>query len=177
MNRLPVNIKHKIKTLREKFSGIPVPVIAMAQELGIKIYESYDFTNTQSGSIKKEDGQFVIYLNGLDSPTRKRFTIAHEMGHFLMHSDYLNQGKESITEIKQPVPILKRPSSSTDVLAEEKKREIEANCFAAELLMPEEKFKEVFSQANKIDEVANTFNVSPSAVTIRAKDLLGLFMI
>jgi len=175
MTTLPATIKTKIQELRNKFKEIPVPIIAIANELGIKIYETFDFNNTQSGSIKKESGQFIIYLNSLDSPSRKRFTIAHEIGHFLMHSDYLNKGNEAITEIKQPT--LNRPSSADEIEPEQKKREIEANAFAAELLMPEDEFKKVFTQSNKIEDVAETFHVSPSAVTIRAKDLLGLFMI
>src|SRR5260370_2801798 len=114
--KLPKNIKTKILELREKHVGVPVPVIAIARELKIKIYETYDFDNTQSGSIKKEDGKYVIYLNTSDSAERKRFTIAHELGHFLMHNEYLNQGNESVTESKQHYPSLNRTATSEDIV-------------------------------------------------------------
>lgn len=177
MYGLPAEAQKKLQELREKFNEIPVPVIAIAKELGIKIYEASDFSRTQSGSIKKEKGRYVIYLNGLDHPTRKRFTIAHEIGHFLLHRDYLNQGNEAITEIKQPVTELNRPADPTPMNEAERKREIEANRFAAELLMPSEEFKEAFKQANNVEDIADKFYVSSSAVAVRAKDLLGYIII
>jgi len=177
MYRLPAEAQKKLQKLRERFKEIPVPVIAIAKELGIKIYETFDFSRTQSGSIKKENGRYVIYLNGRDHSTRKRFTIAHEIGHFLLHHDYLSRGNEAITEIKQPFGELNRPAESISMKEEEKKREIEANRFAAELLMPSEEFKEAFEQADNIEDIADKFYVSPSAVAVRAKELLGYMII
>lgn len=176
MNTLPHYIKTKLQELREKFNVIPVPVVAIAKDLGITIFETFDFSASESGSIRKEKAEYIIYLNGLDIPTRKRFTIAHEIGHFLLHRDYLDQGHEAVTNIKQPV-VLNRASRPKVVTAEDKKREIEANKFAAELLMPKEAFEAAFEEANNLEELANTFNVSPSAAAVRAENLLGYTII
>lgn len=155
---------------------LPVPVVAIAQDLGLSIYETDDFKKNESGSIKQESDGFNIYLNINDSPERKRFTIAHEIAHFILHKSLLLSGEELVDEIKQPIDKLNR-SKLRNLTQKEKLREIEANQFAAELLMPEEAFKDAWEYAESMDQMAEKFSVSPSAVTIRAKELLGIFMI
>lgn len=70
-----------IEAVLEKHKGtFPVPVIAIANDLGKEVYKINDFEDTESGSLRKEDGKFVIYVNAKHTSTRKRFTIAHEIG-------------------------------------------------------------------------------------------------
>jgi hypothetical protein len=83
---------------------------------------------------------------------RRRFTLAHELGHYFLHSQ---QGKRSIQATR---------SGSGPV-------EWEANWFAAALLMPEEAFKEKFTTARNIYEIAGIFGVSPAAAQVRAAQL------
>ncbi len=171
LKKLPEDIQKKY------INETPIPVVAVAKDLGIDIFETPDFAHHESGSIKKEGNTFVIYLNTNDSIERKRFTIAHEIGHFLLHKNYLDKGKELVDESKQPTPgvVLKR-AINDDMDLEKRKMEVQANRFAAELLMPEEMFKKVWNESIVIEEIAEAFNVSPSAVTVRAKELFNSFM-
>jgi Zn-dependent peptidase ImmA (M78 family) len=169
-----INLLHS--ELKKKYlNQIPVPIIALARELGLSIYETDGFKKNESGSIIKESDGFNIYLNITDTPERKRFTIAHEIAHFLLHQDLLLEGEELVDNIKQPIDKLNR-SKLPNLTQKEKSREIEANQFAAELLMPEDAFKDAWEYAQSVEQVAQKFNVSPSAITIRAKELLGIFM-
>lgn len=165
-----------IEEIKEQYKGcVPVPIVAIANALGLAVYETSDFSDEQSGSIRKEGDNFVIYVNAQHPDTRKRFTIAHEIAHFLHDQDYFQHNNDEIVStVKQPLALHR---SSTDELPEqERKREVEANKTAADLLMPEEKFREIFEQAKTIEEVAATFQVSPSAATIRAEKLMHTFI-
>jgi Zn-dependent peptidase ImmA (M78 family) len=86
-----------------------------------------------------------------DSEGRLRFTLAHEIGHWICHS----QGEAA-------PPVLCR---SEDVgLGADRLLEREANVFAAELLMPELAVRDVFARTSRLDEVARAFYVSPQAM-------------
>lgn len=153
----------------------PVPVVSLAKELGLNVYETYDFEDSKSGAIRKEKDGFVIYVNAKHPLARKRFTIAHEIAHFLNDQDYFetHDGFDELT--KQPsFAELKRGDQPN---GEERNREIRANKFAAELLMPENKFREIYEDANSIEEIANYFQVSTSAASIRANQLFNTVFI
>lgn len=172
ISKLPNNIRQKY------LKQLPVPIIAIAHDLGLRVFESENFRETESGSIKKENSDFHIYVNEADPPARKRFTIAHEIAHFLLHRNYLKDIKEHVDEVKLPIGngSLNRAKVSLQSQSQ-KKLEIEANKFAAELLMPEAAFKNAWDKANQIDDVAETFDVSPSAASFRAKELFGAIMV
>lgn len=174
MNKLLNALPYEI---RQKYLGkIPVPIVAIARELGLNIYGSYDFKNVESGSIRKEKDGYNIYINPEDPPARRRFTVAHEIGHYLLHKNLLESGDELVETIKQPITQLNRSKYKKSDL-EEQQREIEANSFAAALLMPEKTFKDVWQTSTAIEDLAEAFKVSPSAATLRAKELLGSIMI
>jgi len=145
----------------------PVPIINIANELDLKIYETKSLADNQSGVIKKENDNFVIYVNQKHSPERKRFTIAHEIVHFLKHRDKI--GDEHVTSSRQP---LMRSDYESNDLAE-RQMETEANKIAADILMPREKFIKIWQALENLEEVAQKFKVSISAATIRANYLLG----
>ena len=69
---------------------VPVDVIKIANANDIKVYEG-DLDKKTSGAIryKKEEDKFEILVNKNDAKTRQRFTIAHELGHYFLHQDYL----------------------------------------------------------------------------------------
>ena len=98
-------------------------------------------------------GKFKIWLSPYTAPARDVFTIAHELGHYFLHSKI---GK---------IPIEVRREGNNRV-------EWEANCFAASFLLPETAFREAWTTHNRnIDMVAAQFGVSTSVVSIRAKRL------
>jgi Zn-dependent peptidase ImmA (M78 family) len=118
-------------------------------------YRELDDLVGESGSVfvhRKYD--FDILLPIYTSKTRDRFTIAHELGHYFLHS---NQGE---------IPLVAYRSGSTRI-------EWEANWFAASLVMPADEFKTSLRQLNgRIESVAFQFGVSVEAAKVR-QDALG----
>lgn len=113
-------------------------------------------TGPTDGSIHvRGPRNFTIFLSPYTGPLRDRFTIAHELGHYFLHS----------LVGEKPIEINREGSGRV---------EWEANWFAAGFLMPEEKFREVWRETSgRIPALASRFNVSTQAVQIRAK-VLGL---
>ena len=64
-----------------------VPIEEIAKKYGIQI-NHLSLSNEVSGAMKRKSksGCPVIIVNDNDTDERKRFTIAHELGHFLLHS-------------------------------------------------------------------------------------------
>lgn len=134
--------------------------------LNLKYFEC-DFEDSKiSGQIEKEDGLFKIYVNRKHPLTRKRFTIAHEIGH------YISFLKKSYSEEQ-----LKNNTSHEDYAISYRKKDVcskaetEANQIAAEMLMPEDKVRELMDKNLTPEEMADIFYVSPSAMTIRLEQI------
>ena len=146
-----------------------VPVESIANALGIQVVRSAADWN-QSGFLLRDSGQTIIGLNSRNAPVRQRFTIAHELGHFHLH-----EGKKLIVD--QSAVINKRDqlaSTGTD------EQEIEANAFAASLLMPKNMVKEAAEEELRtnpatredfISSLAKKFDVSAEAMSIRLSNL------
>ncbi len=108
----------------------------------------------------------MIGVNANHPIARRRFTIAHELGHVLLlaHDDLHVDGNL----------ILRNATSSQGI----DRREIEANAFAAELLMPVDMLREEIRRRGGIDlnddrvvgDVASAFGVSVQALLIRLSD-------
>lgn len=100
-----------------------------------------------------------IYINQYDNLRRQNFTMAHELAHFVLeHSSSLINGRKDES-------ILLRSDNDDEV-------EKEANDFAAELLMPENEFRECIEKGiNTFEQLALYFDVSISAIKYRAYKL------
>ena len=116
--------------------------------------------STDSGSIEIKDGKFEIRLAIATGPLRDRFTIAHELGHYVLHFLYRKQFlAEPLTEM-----IAQRYGASAV--------EREANQFAAAFLMPEEEYKAAFRELNGDHTgLSRLFGVSRIASEVRAQAL------
>jgi Zn-dependent peptidase ImmA (M78 family) len=74
------------KTLLEHgMYSIPVDPVKLANSYGIKVSNALFSDSTLSGMIAQRGDNTTLLVNDNDSPTRKRFTIAHELGHKLLH--------------------------------------------------------------------------------------------
>lgn len=149
---------------------IPVPVVDIAKKLGLAIYE-IDMPKIEGvvpsgalipNTIKDDEGKIIpngwtILINEKETHTRKRFTIAHEIGHFLIHKDKAFIDNFSSGEI------FYRTGNSI--------QEKEANYFAANLLMPEDKVKEIWKLSSGPAEMADKFDVSEISMTFRLTNL------
>lgn len=135
---------------------IPFEVDEFIRHLGVRIRREA-MNDDVSGYLRYIDGTWVIGVNNLHHPRRQRFTLAHELAHYVLH-------KKSSGEFVDKVLFR---SLSTDSPYER-----EANEFAANILMPEGEFRQ-FAQSvsKKIEDIAEHFDVSALAVRLRAKNL------
>jgi Zn-dependent peptidase ImmA (M78 family) len=143
-----------------RFASSPFPfdIVGFGKALGLEIKES-ELPGKISGFIKQDEkGKISICVNKFDSPKRKRFTIAHEIGHYFLHSDQLIEG------IVDGIG-LNRDGTRNEI-------ENQANSFAADLLMPESYFRELWQRDDSsVTSMADFFLVSESAIVTRAKFL------
>lgn len=140
-----------------------VSLDVMAQKLGIKVYESdlTDITGSLSGFITYDDPATKshprIYIEKSMSPERKKFTLAHELGHHFLHEG-----------VKLRLDNLDYSLENKDTTEES-----EANYFAASLLIPKELLLKLLDQKKSVEEIADYFQVSLSAARNRVKWMLN----
>lgn len=135
----------------------PVPIEKVAELFAIKIIP-YNFPENFSGLIQEVNGQMVIGVNKKHHPNRQRFTISHEIAHYLLgHSVGHSIGlTNDIFESNQSIL--------------EANKEKEANVFAGELLMPTNILTADIQRLRgkaKIPDLAKMYEVSEQAMSIR----------
>lgn len=154
--------------------SIPIPVDRIARALGAQIRFS-PLDEELSGLICIKDGVPIIGVNTLHHPHRQRFTIAHEIAHLQLHRDHITSAVHVDKRFNEAV--LKRDADSatgTEWL------EIEANFFAAALLMPRHILVQHLT-ASRIDidddgpleDLSKKFHVSKATLQYRIRNLLG----
>lgn len=169
-------IELKAESLLKKynlFDLIPIDVFSLAKSIGINFID-HKLSDDISGVLIINNGIGSIGYNSNHPIVRQRFTVAHEIGHFV-----LNHSREGSVFIDQPskhmTTKLYRNSNSS---SGENLQEIEANNFAASLLMPK---KHVIPQSknysisdltgNGIEKMAKVFNVSTQSMIFRLINL------
>lgn len=164
-------IEARVIELLTQFN-VTAPSIAVKQivkDLGLNLI-SYDFgeKNEISGILVIENGIGTIGYNPQNSKQRQRFTIAHELGHFLLHG-------HSKSEVFVDTDFIVKYRSEKNYSPHEVRQEQEANAFAAELLMPKklllaELKKDSYRQISEqevIKNLAKVFEVSILAMSYR----------
>lgn len=131
----------------------PVPLEKIALSLNYRPLGFDPEVNPQlagvAGMVDYE--QKTLYVNSSDSVARQRFTLAHEIGHVLLHS-----GSGSLVDYRSN---LENPVET---------KEYEANKFAAALLMPRTEFvRKWFLWRGNTELLGKYFGASPQAVEIR----------
>ncbi len=135
---------------------VPFEIDEFIRHLGVRIRREA-MNDDVSGYLKYVDGTWVIGVNNLHHPRRQRFTLAHELAHYVLHK---NSSGEFVDKV------LFRSLNA------ESPKEREANEFAAKLLMPDEEFRQFVQNDSKIiEDIAEHFDVSALAVKLRAKNL------
>jgi len=147
----------------------PVPLERIARHLGLRV-EPAELGDDVSGILVVEKDMGSIGYNLFQHPVRQRFSIAHEIGHFVLHHRFRNLFID-----KHYTAVYKRhqPESGTD-----QRFEVEANRFAACLLMPREllsqeipKLSLDLGDESALQELADAFAVSTQAMSIRLSQL------
>ena len=145
-----------IATVKEHQKEAPVPMVRLANALGIKVYESPHFTDEISGYIKRNNENYDIYVNKHHSDKRKRFTIAHELAHFYLHKNFIGDGLTDDYMYRSGLGSAK---------------ETEANNLGAEILMPKDLLVKYNYENKSVSELAEIFNVSEAAMSIRLRNM------
>lgn len=145
-----------LDVIREHQRTIPVQTVALANDLGVKVYRVPNWPKDLSGMVRKNTdspGGFDIFVNADHPEVRRRFTIAHEIAHIVLHPHLIGDG---ITD-----DALLRSGLSNAV-------EAQANRLAADILMPRARLNEYLAKGvSSVRELAKTFQVSEQAMAIR----------
>ena len=149
----------------------PVPVEHVARALGARlVFEPLD--DELSGLLYRGAGGSTIGVNSAHPRTRQRFTVAHEVGHLVLHED------KAMFVDKLVRVHLRDSNSATGTLSEER----EANAFAAALLMPRSQVMEALNRVKELTgddlvrSLAERFEVSSQAMEYRLANL-GLVVV
>jgi Zn-dependent peptidase ImmA (M78 family) len=159
------------RTLRNTESyRVPVPIHLVAQRLNLTL-EAAALGDKVSGMLVVQGDQGAIGYNSAHARVRQRFTISHEIAHYLLHAR--RSGKAQLF-IDRHVAFRRDEQSSAGVNREE----IEANQLGAALLMPRGLVQqEVRSQDLDLDDseaielMAKRFQVSTAAMSNRLANL------
>lgn len=166
-------IREKYHTKRNTF----VDVEKIAKKLGIQVMSGqFSAKGGQQVSgilrIDPSNGHPIIAIQSNESPVRQRFTIAHEIGHYLLHKD-----NQLHVDHKKPevITLMFRDETSSNATS---MKEIQANQFAAELLMPSDEIlacikENTVAESDEdnifelIKALADRYQVSTTAMAIK----------
>lgn len=138
-------------------SPLPVNPLALAQRLGIAVRDA-QLPPDQSGMIVMHDGEgATITLNARDHENRRRFTCAHEIGHYVRRGDV---GTRTFVDHRDTLAGLGVDSE-----------EIYANQFAAAILMPAHLVQQFRDQGLSAEQMAVQFRTSVQAMNLRLRNL------
>jgi len=153
----------------------PVKVQVLAEQLSIRVVEMALDENTSGMLVRKGDA-VTIAVNESHHRNRKRFTIAHELGHHQLHLS-ARSGSEAYFIDRLVVKLRdERASEGTQ------QEEVEANAFAAALLMPEQLLRRALPgmpavanawdlSEDRVRQLARQFGVSQQAMSFRLLNL------
>ncbi len=148
----------------------PVDINELIKTLDISIDTRPDFKKIKVlGSISIKDNAPIIWINRIanQQETRKRFTLAHELGHYMLHLAPMKSWDKTDGFIDEKIGFNR--DQEWDY------KEMEANRFAAQILMPVDYVQLEYGKrkgSDKIvEELANFFNVSKIAMKYRLESL------
>lgn len=158
-DELPIEVVTRFAT-----RGAPVDVERLALEIGLKVHRDASLGPEISGKIVKATpplggfAGYAIFINYTHPQGRQRFTIAHEIAHFVLHRDLIGDGV------------------SDDALYRSKLNEwyeTQANRLAADILLPANLVREAYKRdgLKSFAALATRFDVSVDAIRIRLREL------
>ncbi len=145
---------------------VPVDVERPLEKLGIQYRKAY-LPREISGMLEGRENTFLITVATNDPQTRQRFTLAHELGHYILHRKLIGDGLDDdrayrSTEVGNYHNTLIGPREETL-----------ANRFAVNLLMPLElvagewNARKRDKSSKTVEEMAQLFKVSKRSMAIR----------
>ncbi len=172
MNYLEINRIAQDLILEHSVFAAPIKVEDIARSIGIKVIP-YPLEQNMSGLLVLENGAAVIGYNQNEARVRRRFTVAHEIGHYALHRDKSDRQvfvDKNFKAMFRRVELVDEPAAA--------RLETEANVFAACLLMPEKLVREEAGKTeldlggeDSIKDLAKIFDVSSTAMHYRLLNL------
>lgn len=139
---------------------LPIDPVALASRMGARVVSDPSLQQEGiSGSFEFDETGPLIRVNPYDPPVRQRFTVAHEIGHWLL------------LHVKPGELAHRDPTNQYAVLDS---KEVEANRFAAQLLMPSHVTEDLVKMVPpmlRTEILAQQFNVSTAAMSYRLRNL------
>jgi Zn-dependent peptidase ImmA (M78 family)/DNA-binding XRE family transcriptional regulator len=139
----------------------PVDVAKLAELCGVMVLYS-EFPDSLSGLVFAHDGAAVIGVNENHPPNRQRFSLAHELGHYLLGHHQQSRGYEDRFHID---------TSDGTPPGFDWRAERAANDFGAEVLMPRRLISQAFKKTQDPAALAGMFEVSELAMGYRLVNL------
>ena len=129
----------------------------IADKLGL-VYEEVDyFPDDVDSLIIPVDDRVIAVMNLKQSKSRRRFSLAHEICHYLYHQD---------RSVLEDVQTIDSPLVYDDSVSHKDPYEAEADIFAGELLVPLSMLKKVYRPGLTAADVAHAFDVSEAVASI-----------
>lgn len=152
--------KEDIKIIKDNQKSCPIRITAITEEYGIDVY-NLSMSSNISGAIIKEGDKYVIYVNDKHTPNRQRFTIAHEIAHYILHKEKIGDNLTDNAMYR---------SKLSNVF------ERQANILASEILMPVQFVMQFIEENKSVSEMASLFKVSEGAMRIRLRQGGDIFL-
>lgn len=137
---------------------VPVDLDAMARDLGLHVVRTplaSDIAGMLVRDAEAPSGHRVV-INSHDPARRQRFTFAHELAHYLLHRDLVDEVVDNA--------FYRSPNLGDDM-------ERQADRFAAQLLLPAEEVRRAYGSVKALAPLADRFDVSDTALRIRLREL------
>lgn len=160
-------IESKADSLRERLglTRIPIDPVVVANKLGIRVHFAAFSEEDIVGMISRRGSEKMILVRYGDAPTRTRFTIAHEIGHEVLHLESDQELVDCDSDLfRLEVPRTQHGTNRAH-------QEAQANRFAAALLMPAKEVRTLWPQIGSVREMARLFQVSEEAMGFRLSAL------
>lgn len=135
-------------------SNPPVDPVTMARQLGMNVLFATFAESWRNVSGFYDPKENSIYVNGEEYPLRQTFTVAHELGHKVLHEEWAKSSSYRI--------LYRDPSLNDDSDPYEK----EANAFAANLLVPRFMLDQYWQRAS-VEQLSQLFAVSVPVIKFR----------
>jgi len=148
--------------------SVPVDVMEAVNRLGGAVKEVDSAPGEPEATVRRTGERFEITIRRNHVQTRKRFSLAHELGHLFLHMGYLVNPERWGHSSEYCDSVYHRFGYGIE--------EEEANLFAAALLMPEEEFRSAvfdldYKRGFPVKELALRFKTSATAALKRGQEL------